>query len=253
MRKKFAVLKIFRCCEALQEGKVLERMSYWKVIWDAYHAEATRLKIFLGIWSSTSLSERLYTIVLVGIFSFSFVLFFILKGWLLIPVLLSELALIVKFTSLNEKMLYSEFGDQEEKQPLKYKNYQDTRYLMFKKKLKNSFIGEPAIRGCFELLDSQIDIVATESAATKKIVTFSFGLLAGLVGSIWSRMEYEELSLVASAIISFMLLIIVVASVFPSKLEKLKELRYFMLLYCHEASITNRAKQTAFSRRFASR
>jgi len=228
-------------------------MSYWKVVWDAYHAEATRLKIFLGVWNSTSLWERFYTITLVVVFLLSLVLFFILKGWLLVPVLLAEVALIVKFTSLNEKMVYEEFGDQEAKQPLKSQNYQDTRYLMFKKKLKKSFIREPTIRGCFELLDSQIDIVATESSATKKIVTFSLGLLAGLVGSVWSRMEYAQLALVAAAIIAFMLLIVVVASAFPSKLEKLKELRYFMLLYCHEASITNRARRTAFSRRFAPR
>ena len=183
-------------------------MSYWKVVWNAYHAEATRLKIFLGIWASTSLWERFYTIALLVIFLFSLVLFFILQGWLLVPVLLAEVALIVKFTSLNERMVYAEFGDQEEKQPLKSRNYQDTRYLMFKKKLKKSFIGESTVRGCFELLDSQIDIVATESAATKKIVTFSLGLLAGLVGSVWSRMEYAELALVAAAIISFMLLIV---------------------------------------------
>jgi cytochrome c oxidase subunit IV len=228
-------------------------MSYWKVVWDTYHAEATHLKIFLGIWDLTSLWERFYTLALVVIFLLSLILFFILQGWLLIPVLLAEAALIMKFTSLSEKMVYAEFGDQEAKQPLKSQNHQDTRYLMFKKKLKESSIGEPTIRECFELLDSQIDIVATESAATKKIITFSLGLLAGLVGSVWNRMEYTELALVAGAIISFILLIYVVASGFPSKLEKLKELRYFMLLYCHEASITNCARRTAFSRRLAPR
>ena len=221
-------------------------MSCWKIVWDAYHAEATRLKIFLGIWNSTSLWERFYTIGLVVIFLFSLVLFLILQGWLLVPVLLAEVALIVKFTSLNEKMVYAEFGDQGEKQPLKSQNYQDTRYLMFKKKLEKSSIGEPTIRGCFELLDSQIDIVAIESASTKKIFTFSLGLLAGLVGSVWSRMEYAELALVAAAIISFMLLIVVIGSGFPSKLEKLKELRYFMLLYCHEAALNSRERRTLY-------
>ncbi|WP_010324756.1 hypothetical protein [Marinobacterium stanieri] len=228
-------------------------MSDWKIIWDAYHAEATRLKIFLGVWRSTSLWERFYTIFLVGVFVSSLVLFFIIKGWLLVPVLCSEVALIIKFNSMNDKMVYSEFGDQSENQPLQYKNYQDTRYLIFKKTLKKSFVAESTMRGCFELLDSQIDIVATESTVLKKIVTFSLGLLAGLVGSIWSRMEYGELALVAAAIISFILLIVVVASGFPSKIEKLKELRYFMLLYCHEASITNRARRTTFRRCFVPR
>lgn len=212
-------------------------MNQWKELWVAYHVGATRIKIFKDLWIHSAVWDRFYTFFIGAVFLGSLYMHFVEQWFWLLPMVVTEILLLFKLLSIKDNLVLGEYGGTDNTQaPPSSDNYQSTRYLIFKNQLKEKHITKSHIDECFELIDSQIDIASTGSSTLKKSSTFSIGILAGILTALWKQLDLNSLLVIALSIIGFVILINMIASIFPSKVEKLKELKYFMLLYCRETS-----------------
>jgi len=212
-------------------------MNEWKEIWLAYHSEATRTRVFIDVMSRATAWDYIYILFLLAVLAFSLAMHIKEPGWWLVLSVITEVALLFKLSNLKEMMILNEYGGPDKtKIPPSKNNHQDTRYLIFKSRLKEKHITKSHVKDCFDLIESQIDIASTDSTGLKKSIGFSIGMLAGVFTTIWKKVDTYTLILIAFSIIGFVIFIYLIASAFPSKLERLKEQKYFMLLFCREMS-----------------
>lgn len=210
-------------------------MNHWKEIWNAYHEGATRKKILKDIWQYSKKWDKFYLTSIFLVFLTSVFMNFYQGEYWLILIVTTESAILLKLNSLKQNLIMHEYGGTEQSQtPPNSVNHQSTRYLIFKNMLVQKEIPKSAVEGCFNLVDLQIDIAATDASGIKRVSSFSMGILTGILTALWKELHIKELIIISLSIIGTVLLIDAIASVFPSKLEKLKELKYFMLLYCRE-------------------
>lgn len=210
-------------------------MNKWKEIWLAYHVNASRGKILSGIWSHASIADRFYVAFLILVFSICIIFHIKELGFWLIPAVASEVALLFKLSFLKDSLVLNEYGGLENSQaPPSTENHQSTRYILFKNTLKEKYIEKSHVNDCFDLIDCQIDIQSTEPGGFKKSSSFVLGILAGILTALWKQLDLISLLYISLGFIAVAALIYLVSSAFPSALEKRKELKYFMLLFCRE-------------------
>ena len=210
-------------------------MNKWKQIWYAYFEDATFLKLLKGVWLITSNRERLYLLMI--IFGFLISLFVGQEMVEMLAVMIVfEGLIILKFEQIKNKMILDEYGGLDGSIiPDDGMYSQGGRYLIFKTKLKEQNISAINVYECFDLVDSQIEIASTNSSFRTMILTFIFGLVLGLFATMWSYFDLDILMKLSLLIIVSSLVVVMIISLIPSKLEKLKELRYFMLMYKSES------------------
>jgi len=214
-------------------------MNHWKEIWRAYHSGATRTKIFLDIIRHASTYDLIIIVLLTLIFFISAYYQIDQQGWWLALLFSSEFGLFYYLYTLKNKVVLNEYGGEDDTQaPPSNENHQSTRYLIFKNRLMANKVTEIHTRGCFELVEAQIDIVSTNAVGLKNFSTFILGILAGILATLWKQLDNTSLMLLAFSVVLIGGIIYIFANVLPSKLEKLKELKYFMLLYCREVKKT---------------
>lgn len=176
----------------------------------------------------------LFLTSLVGFF-YSLYLYALETRWWLILAVIFELSALLLLEKLKDRIVLDQYGDPKESQvPPETKGHRSTRYLMFKKKLASENITKSHVEDCFDLVDIQIDMTSSSGSLYKKYSNFVIGLFAGLLVAIWRELNLDELVLIGISIFFVSILIMVILSLFPSKLEKLKEMKYFMHLYCRE-------------------
>jgi hypothetical protein len=152
------------------------------------------------------------------------------SAWWIIGALIGEAVFLFQLDALKNSLITNGYDDKNNP-PLSEVHQQSTRYLMFEKQLKNKNVDAKSVIECNELIDMQIDISATDTNLFQKQITFLIGLLAGILATLWKGLDVKSLILISFAIIGIALIFSVAASILPSKTAKLKELKYFMLLY----------------------
>jgi hypothetical protein len=210
-------------------------MNKWKTVWDAYMVSASRARLFSDVIKYASYKDLAYlafTIVtfFIGLYCFSGGL-----KYLIIVVVIAELAFLFELTRLKQNLVLGEYGDPSMSQtPHNEDNFKTTRYLMFKKELTDKAANETDVRGCFELIDLQIDAVDFSGINVKRTATFCVGILVGILGAFWRTLTVPDLIISSLTVISVGLLVGFLISLFPSRPEQLNEMKYFMALYCRE-------------------
>jgi hypothetical protein len=148
--------------------------------------------------------------------------------------LFSGIISITLLRHLEDQLILNDYGGQDESHP-PLKAYLINRYLIFKKRLQDKNITKNQLEKCSILIDSQIDIAITDSQGIEKLVIFSLGLLAAALTALWSNADFESAFIISAVLIVVFIVIMTIRdSFFPSKAKKLKEMKYFMLLYCQE-------------------
>lgn len=212
-------------------------MNDWGVIWTEYHRSASTWRITKEALQATSFGVRLYLcFVMLAFIASAIFLFEDLPGALAL-VVVTELALAAKMDSLRRVLVLNEYGDpRTSAAPEEGENRRDTRYLMFKKALIANHITASHVQGCRELLDVQIEIAGTNDHPKKKVATFTAGLVTGLAAAVLKAQSPMTMTaaVIGVAFIAFFSYMILAA--FPSKLERLREMKYFMALFCRESS-----------------
>lgn len=211
-------------------------MNEWKEIWTAYFEEAKKRKILLSTWEKASKWEKLYILLMLIFLFLSFIPFWFGVNAAIYAAIVIEAALIFTLSEIKEGMLTTEYGDTSDaKIPPEKENQQSTRYLVFRDALLKKHINKSHVLQCFDLIDCQIDIASTSNNATSaKFIPFLVGLLSGLILIQSRSLQPKEAIFFTIFIIITIVLCYTITTLFPSKVERLKELKYFMLLFSKE-------------------
>ncbi|OCH02039.1 hypothetical protein A6D98_02985 [Aliivibrio fischeri] len=210
-------------------------MNQWKILWDAYHLNATLSRLLKDIVGHGNKVDKLLLLIGGIIFTFGIVLVFINIQVAVWAVLLGEVIVLYKTDKLRELLILNQFGaDNTSQIPHDDKDHKVSRYLMFKKSLREKAIHKSHVESCFELVETQIDIVQSSGSGMKKFASFSSGILIGLLATFWRKLDTNELIYIGIILISFTAFVCFILFLKPSRIEKLKEMKYFMQLYCRE-------------------
>lgn len=215
-------------------------MNSWKIIWQSYHNTATFSKILSNILRRATWFDKIFLIVcLIGIIT-SLILNVILdsKSWGFFLLFISEASLLLKFESFKNNLVLLEYGDPDLSNVPPEQD--KTRYLIFKYELEARGVTKTHVESCFDLADSQIAIASSSNTNLKSFLKFSSGVLVGFLGVIWRNVNTPQLILIACSLLLFGLFIGILLFFIPSQLEKLKEMKYFMMLFCREISLIQR-------------
>ena len=219
-------------------------MNPWKIIWNAYHENSTTPKFLKNVLSISTRKEKIILFIL-AIFFFTGIVLLLISPVVSLPissaiyfwfVVLGELGLIFQIEKQRRSFIKNEFRDVSQLQtPHDDKCHKTSRYLTFRKILEENSVTSKHVQDCQELIDLQIDIASSEGLIRKKFGNFVIGgIFLGVLGTFWSKLEIPELIYIFATLILISALIYFVLYLIPSKLEKLKEMKYFMLLYHRE-------------------
>ncbi|MCK6265886.1 hypothetical protein KP803_21755 [Vibrio sp. ZSDE26] len=211
-------------------------MNHWKAIWDSYHLNATLKWLFYDIMKHASLIDKILVFVSLVLVVTSLILVFTSSLFnALWTVAIGEIILFARLPTLKGSLIDSEFGDKNNNfLPHDDKHHQESRYLLFKKSLRSKHITSSHVKDCYELLETQLEIAGSAGSVLKKFASFSGGVLLGFSTAVWRQLDTSELLYVGSALVALCLFVMFVLLLIPSKVEKLREMKYFMQLYCKE-------------------
>ncbi|NAX24855.1 hypothetical protein CAG64_05070 [Vibrio sp. V38_P2S17PM301] len=210
-------------------------MNHWKVIWEAYHKQATTRNLFRSVIISCSNWERAVIAISATFFLYGVISLYWFPNISFWPIGISELVLVLFLSRMKKRLILREFGDlSHHVVPHNDEVHQTSRYLMFKQKLQERSITSNQVSDCMELLDLQIDIADSSGVLRKSFGSFVGGVFLGLITTLGRKLETTELIQTALTAAVAFFLIYLVLYIIPSKLEKLKEMKYFMLLYNRE-------------------
>ena len=204
-------------------------MNTWRTINLAYHKEATTTKILKRTLNYMDKCTKIYMSFLVLGFFGS--LYPYLTGndlWIFISIGF-EILLLLKLNDAKNELVINELKASKGTETL---NNQSTRYLLFKEELKKKNIEANMVKERVDLVNIQIDITLNRNNFLHKVSNVLAGIFFGMLTSQWNNVE-DKLSLIAipAAIALLALTFFLTASIFPSETEKIKEMKYFMLLY----------------------
>ena len=210
-------------------------MNEWKIIWEAYHQDSTIRRLFKNALLHGSKVDKIIIFFASIIFVIGIVAMLFDTKLALFVLVPSELLLLYKLEKLRELLILNQFGDANTSQvPHDDREHKVSRYLMFKRNLRQKSIAKSHVEGCFDLVDTQVDIAQSSGTAFKRFGSFSIGIFVGLLATFWRKLEIEELLSVAVILIIVSSLICFILYLIPSRTEKLKEMKYFMHLCCRE-------------------
>lgn len=210
-------------------------MNYWKIIQSAYHKYATSTRIIGDILKSTKLFDRLFLILcIIGICASLDITYKNnnLIGWGLFT--FSYAAFLFKFDTLKRNLIVMEYGEHKISNSSLKKG--KTRYLVFKTELEEKEITKAQVEECFPLLDMQIDCALSERSTAKSLWKNTSSFLIGFLSSIWFKADVSQLILVGLCLIVFGSILGFILYFVPSDIERYKEMKYFMMLYCLKLS-----------------
>jgi len=110
-------------------------------------------------------------------------------------------------------------------------NHQKTRYLKFRSQLKKADIGANSIETIIDVLKAREELEEVSGTYVKRFFGFFMALIITLTVSLIKDFEFEVVKLifVFGGLIGF--LIFAIASMIPAKIERILELKYFLVMY----------------------
>ena len=220
-------------------------MEGWIAIWKTYHRVCTRKKLLRDVFLHLSVADRLFAIGLAILFVGSAGLFICANAshwdhslWALVAMVTCELVILFKSNQFRESWASKEFGGVP-KAPEEV-NHRDSRYLLLRKGLRDAGVFEDQIKACMPLVEMQIDMAGTEGLPQKKTMNFALGAASGLAVASLRTNNLNDMTFIVGAILLGGWTLSVYISWFPTKLERMKELKYFLLLYCMDLEASPR-------------
>lgn len=220
----------------IQELRLKFLMNYWKIIWQAYHNTATSSKICEDMFKRATWSDRFFLVTgLIGMIS-SLLLTNVSENWRFLLLGISEISFSFKLGELKKNLVLLEYGDPNLSNAPPEQDA--TRYLIFKRKLRESRITKAHVESCFDLADAQLDIASSGNTNLRSFIKFAVGILAGFLATIQRNVDnLSDLIIIGLSLLLFAMFISIILFFIPTKAEKLKEMKYFMMLYCREISL----------------
>lgn len=209
-------------------------MNYWKQVWDAYHGGATKRAYAKELWRLSRWGTRV-----------SLCASILLLVWgiaqlphqprqeLPWPFVCGELFLLAVIQHMKTATFRRAYGSASDGLvPSDDSDNQVGRFLMFKRHLVQAGLTKSHVQDLFDLLDAREGMEVQRNTLLNRFWLFISGFFSALAITLIRGMSMSSAIsslfglIVASAVIGPVLWFL------PSRRERLKELRYFMLLYC---------------------
>lgn len=189
------------------------------------------------MWRLSSATQRLVIICSAGLLVIALAIYLFAghHGPVLFFAVAMEVILLLALDKLKDTAFFSEYGRPSDGMaPPDNEEHRVSRYMIFRKCLRRENVTKSHVEDAFPLVDAKLDLEASRGEMPRKYLGFAVGLLAGIAVS-WSKnLDAQELAIAASSLVVVSFFIVMVLWVIPSRKERLKELKYFMLLYCRE-------------------
>lgn len=210
-------------------------MNAWKITWETFFKHSSRRSYAKELWRLSSIKLRVGFIVaaLAFIAAISWVAHRHLSDWQsMAAILLAELFLFLIIEEMKGRVFRSEYGDADTVLgPPEKEWYRESRFLMFKKRLTDASVTRNHVENLFDLIDAKIDLENHRNETAKKFLIFASGVVTASAVAWAKGLEPKSAIQAAAWFALFCAFIAPFLWVLPSRKERLKELKYFMLLY----------------------
>lgn len=205
--------------------------------------ECRRMKIIKDITSSLSMTHKIIIYISSALFIVSTVVSIPLQfipsvtfnNYSIFIVATFEVIFIISFLKGKDKYVLSKYSkiEIENSTPEKY-GYQSVRYLKFRSKLKEANINSDKIDGLLQILKVREQLEAKKGYYSKKFGSFLVAIFIALVVSFIKSYDFNQMIFPALIGIVLSIFAYIIASIIPSPIEKIYELRYFLTIYQKE-------------------
>jgi len=181
---------------------------------------------FFPTWAKT-----LYIVSALGFVGGVCFLLFGIRPALLVAMIF-EAVLVLATLFGKDKFLRAEFGEyQERKGPPDTQDGSEARFLIFSSDLNALELSNSHIDDCLEILDAQIQKESVPHIFAEKLTTWIIGITLGLAAAIFRSLTNDQILVGVVMIAGVAVIAKMVVSLFPSKLQQLHELKYFLIVY----------------------
>ena len=195
-------------------------------------------RVATEMWRLAPVAQRILIVVLGIVFLAALVVYLFVSehsGVALFAAIAAEIFLLLVLDKVKDETFFSEYGRPDDAMvPPDNEEHRVSRYMLFRRRLREKNITKSHIEDAFPLADAKLDLEASRGEMPKKYLGFTVGLIAGALVS-WSKnLEARELAIAITVLAVVSFFVVMVLWVIPSRTERLKELKYFMHLYCRE-------------------
>ncbi|MGR4069812.1 hypothetical protein [Billgrantia sp. C5P2] len=113
-------------------------------------------------------------------------------------------------------------------------NHQDVRYLMFRRRIIEENIIEEDIVSMFDIIAARLEMESSVGVYTKGFLAFLGALFIASYSYVIDFVGEENVFGLVLSILAAGVFVFFILSLMPSKIEKIKELKYFLSLYKQE-------------------
>jgi len=213
-------------------------MKAWRDVWQAYYTLATRKnywkQLFLvSSWPQRTTAAISVAVIFYGIASGRFTSESTLAPyiWLIIP----QVTLLAILDAVRTKTFTENFGGlPEETAPPESENYRRDRYVLFRDALKKRDILGSDVKPLIPLVDARLDMEQHHNELMKKFGLFASGILTALAIPWLKELSGKNIGIVVAALAIVLFATMLTLWLIPSRKARLKELKYFMMIYERE-------------------
>lgn len=214
----------------------------WRAIWCAHDDASATWSVISTIWQRMPCLLKacmcLGSAIFIGggaAFAFGYMHQDNYAWWALLVMGTSQIALQYAFDKMKGALSREFRSNEVAYRPPETKRHTETRYLMFRRGLIDAEVEPAEAVDCMDLVDVQIDMASTE-LPQKKVMAFSLAMVTAILAVIWKSQTPAMLVQIMIAILMTGWVIANAMSLFPSHLERMKEMKYFMLLYSRKGA-----------------
>lgn len=223
----------------------------WGIIYKSYYDKATNLNIFIERIKTVNLIEGMFLIFIsiLGLLCTYFTIYVpnchrrinivCNQDIYLTIAMICEFIILFYFFIIENRLPIYTYKDKKTKLGSYSSDINLDRYLLFKNNLEEHQIKKESVEQCLELADMKIDMVSSDKFNARIAdLKFLLGFGLGILGTLWKQLQPKELLIVFLLFYLGLIGLAIVMFVIPSKIEKAKELKYFMMLYLAETNIS---------------
>lgn len=209
-------------------------MNYWKIVWDAYYQQATRRAYVRELVRIANWPTCIAFVIALGLFLFgiSDVVREPQREWPW-PMIAGELLLLALVEHVRTARFATTYGSVESGLgPAEKEEQRGHRFLMFKKSLQDAHITRSHVQDLFEIVEAKEDLESQHNIALNRFGIFVSGFLTSAAITLIRGLEADQAAWLMFWISFAGLALAPLFWMLPTRKGRLKELKYFMVLYC---------------------
>nr|WP_298128824.1 hypothetical protein [uncultured Pseudoxanthomonas sp.] len=213
-------------------------MKVWRDVWHSYYIVATRTNYWKQLFRAASWLQIVVAAVAITVVAWS-----LLSGrvsgdpglgayfWLYMPMGI----FLAVLDNVRTKTFTENFGGlPEDTAPPESENFRRDRYVLFRDALRKKEILGSEVGSLIDLVDARLDMEQHHNELMKKFGLFGSGFLTAMITPWLKEASRQSMGLTIASAASVLFVVMLVLWLVPSRKARLRELKYFMMIYERE-------------------